>query len=166
MKSYTSLRRKIAVLIAGGGVVSALIAAVGFSWFDINRYWQRTNAELTAISDVVAEQVGPAISLGDLKAAGEILGSVRADPLIRDAMLYDTRGGCFAAFHRSTTRACPGAPPDGIRRELNTLVFTRAVNAGNERLGTLVMAATIPSIPTLLGQYLLGAALILALSLG
>jgi two-component system, sensor histidine kinase len=165
MKKYTSLRRKLAVLIAGGGVVSALIAAAGFSAFDLNRYWQRTNAELTAIANVVADQVGPAISLGDLKSAGEILGSVRADPLIRDAMLYDVAGGCFAAFHRSIATGCPGAPPDGIRRELNTLVFARAVNAGNERLGTLVMAATIPSIPALLGQYLFGAVLIIGLSL-
>jgi signal transduction histidine kinase/CheY-like chemotaxis protein len=165
MKTYTSLSRKLTVLIAGGGMVSALIAAVGFSWFNFNRYWQHTNAELTAISDVVADQVGPAITLGDLKSAREILSSVRADPLIRDAMLYDVAGGCFAAFHRSTGTGCPGAPRDGIRRELNTLVFGRAVNAGNERLGTLVMAATIPSIPALLGQYLLGAVLIVGLSL-
>jgi len=165
MKNYTSLSRKLTVLIAGGGVVSALIAAVGFSWFDLNRYWQHTNAELTAISDVVADQVGPAITLGDLKSAGEILSSVRADPLIRDAMLYDVAGGCFAAFHRSAATGCPGRPPDGIRRELNTLVFARAVNAGNERLGTLVMAAAIPSLPALLGQYLFGAVLIAGLSL-
>ena len=165
MKNYTSLSRKLTVMIAGGGVVSALIAAVGFSWFDLNRYWQHTNAELTAISDVVADQVGPAITLGDLKSAGEILSSVRADPLIRDAMLYDVAGGCFAAFHRSAATGCPGRPPDGIRRELNTLVFARAVNAGNERLGTLVMAAAIPSLPALLGQYLFGAVLIAGLSL-
>jgi signal transduction histidine kinase/CheY-like chemotaxis protein len=165
MKTYTSLSRKLTVLIAGGAMVSALIAAVGFSWFNFNRYWQHTNAELTAISDVVADQVGPAITLGDLKSAREILSSVRADPLIRDAMLYDVAGGCFAAFHRSTGTGCPRAPRDGIRRELNTLVFARAVNAGNERLGTLVMAATIPSIPALLGQYLFGAVLIVGLSL-
>ncbi len=165
MRNYTSLRRKITVLIAGGGVISALIAAVGFSSFDLKRYWQRTNAELTAISDVVADQVGPAISLGDLKSAREILGSVRADPLIGDAMLYDVKGGCFAAFHRSAASGCPGLPPDGIRRQLNMLVLARAVNAGNERLGTLVMAATVPSIPALLRQYLVGAFLIIGLSL-
>ena len=89
MTRYTSLRGKLTALIAGGGVVAAVIAAVGFSWFDLNRYWERTRAEVYSIGSVVADQIGPAMAFGDRKAAGETLGSVRADSLIRDAVLYD-----------------------------------------------------------------------------
>src|SRR5947209_10028077 len=90
---YTSLRRKLATLIAGGGVVAAMIAAAGFAWFDLTRYWQHADAEVSAIAAVVAGQVGPAITLGNLDAAAAILGSVGSDAMIRDAMLYDVGGG-------------------------------------------------------------------------
>src|SRR5947209_348556 len=165
MTEYTSLRRKLAALIAGGGVVAALIAAAGFAWFDLNRFWQHTDAEVSAIADVVAGQVAPAIHLGKLDTAAEILRSVQSDAMIRDAMLYDVGGGCFAAFHRSADIGCPDIPPDGMRRRMDTLILTRAINTGKERLGTLVIAASIPSIPALLGQYLAGALLIVILSL-
>jgi signal transduction histidine kinase/CheY-like chemotaxis protein len=165
MIRYTSLRRKLTALIAGGGVVAAVIAAVGFSWFDLNRYWEHTRAEASSIGSVVADQIGPAIAFGDLKAAGETLGSVRADSLIRDAMLYDAAGRCFAAYHRSGGTGCPPLPFNGMRREVNSLTVSRDVTAGNERIGTLVLTAGIPSVPALLGQYLAGAALIIGLSL-
>src|SRR5712691_3713326 len=101
MRSYTPLRRELTALIAGGGVVAALVVAAGFSWFDLYRSGRRTNNELAAVANVIAAQVGPAITRGDLQSAAEILSSVREDPLIRDALLYDLAGGCFAAFHRS-----------------------------------------------------------------
>jgi signal transduction histidine kinase/ActR/RegA family two-component response regulator len=165
MTRYTSLRSKLTALIAGGGVVAAVIAAVGFSWFDLNRYWEHTRAEVSAIGSVVADQIGPAMTFGDMKAAGETLGSVRADSLIRDAMLYDAAGGCFAAYHRSGGTGCPPMPANGMRHEVNSLTVSREVTAGSERIGTLVLTAGIPSVPSLLGQYLAGAALIIGLSL-
>ncbi len=84
MKPYSSLRRKLIALFAGGGIVTALIATAGFSWLDVSRFWQNTNAQLEAIASIVADQVEPAIALGDRKAATEILNSLRADP-------YDSR---------------------------------------------------------------------------
>jgi signal transduction histidine kinase/ActR/RegA family two-component response regulator len=165
MTGYTSLRHKLTALIAGGGVVAAVIAAAGFSWFDLNRYWEHTRAEVSAIASVVADQVGPAVTLGDLKAANETLGSVRADSLIRDAILYDASGGCFAAFHRGAATGCPPMSAEGVQHNVNTLVVTHTVTSGNERIGTLVFTAGIPAVPSLLGQYLVGAALIVGISL-
>ena len=165
MRKYSSLRWKLTALIAGGSVVAAVIAAAGFSWFDLNRFWQSTNLHVIAIANIVADQAEPAITLGDRKAAGEILGSLRADSLLRDAILYDARGACFAEFHRVPVIGCPPMPPEGVRREPGALVLSRTLNADGERLGTLVLAAGIPSIPAVLRQYLGGAGLIIMLSL-
>lgn len=164
-KKYGSLRWKLTTLMAGGSVVVAVMAAAGFSWLDLHRSSQNTGAEVAAIGNIVADQVGPAIALNDPRAAHELLGSLRADNLVRDAVLYNAQGDCFAAFHRWTATACPVRPADGTRREAAALVLTRAVNAAAERLGTLVLSASVPSIAAILSQYLGGAALILALSL-
>ncbi|MGA2113472.1 MAG: ATP-binding protein [Bryobacteraceae bacterium] len=165
MKKYASLRWRLAALIAGGSAVSAVIAAAGFSWLDLHRFWDHTGAEVAAIGNIVADQVGPAITLSDRKAANELLGSLRTDNLVRDAVLYSARGDCFAAFHRSAVRGCPARPSDGTRREAGALVLVRAVSAGGERLGTLVLAGSVPSMAAVLRQYLSGAVLIFALSL-
>uniref|UniRef100_Q02A70 histidine kinase n=1 Tax=Solibacter usitatus (strain Ellin6076) TaxID=234267 RepID=Q02A70_SOLUE len=164
MKGYASLRRKLATLIAGGGVVTALIAAAGFSWLDLQRFQQQANAQVTAIANIVAGQVEPSIALGDRRVAAEILQSLRGDRMIRDAILYDGEGECFAVA-RALLAACPPRPRDGLKREREAIVLVRPVLSGGERVGTLVLAASVPSIREVLGQYLGGAALIMALTL-
>lgn len=164
-QKYSSLRWKLTSLMAGGSLVAAVIAAAGFSWLDLHRFWQDTGAEVAAIGNIVADQVAPAITLDDGKAATELLASLRADNLVRDAVLYTARGDCFATFYRRAASGCPSRPADGTRRETDALVLTRAVSAEGERVGTLVLAASIPSVAAVLRQYLGGAALIVVLSL-
>jgi len=165
MREYSSLRWRLITLIAGGSVVAAVIAAAGFSWFDLKRFWQSTNAHVIAIANIVADQSGPAVTLGDRKAAGEILGSLRTDDLLQDAVLFDNHGACFASFHRQPSSLCPALPPEGVRHEAGALVFCRTLRVDGERIGSLVVAAAIPSIFTVLWQYLGGAGLIVILSL-
>jgi signal transduction histidine kinase/ActR/RegA family two-component response regulator len=164
MKHYSSLRRKLTALIAGGGIVTALIAAAGFTLLDVSRFWQSTNAQITAIASIVADQVEPAIALGDRKAATGILNSLRAEHAIREAALYDFRGNCFAKMN-SLVPACPTLPPDGLHPLRDAVVLAHPIQADGERLGTLLLSAQVPSIGLVLRQYLGGAALIVALSL-
>ena len=82
-----------------------------------------------------------------------------------DAVLYDSPGACFAAFHRGANTGCPRRPPDGIRRDAQRLELARPVLTSGDRIGTLVLSATLPSIVSVLRQYLGSAALIFFLSL-
>jgi signal transduction histidine kinase/ActR/RegA family two-component response regulator len=164
MKSYASLRRKLTALIAGGGIVSALIAAAGFSWLDLNRFRENANAQVAALANIVVSQVEPSIALGDRKVATEILQSLRSDRMIQDAVLYDGEGACFA-MARAALSDCPARPSDGLRRKGDAIILVRPIRADGERVGTLLLAAGVPSVQTVLRQYLGGAALIFALSL-
>jgi len=132
MKGYSPLRRKLTALIAGGGIVSALIAAAGFSYLDVNRFWQNTNARVMAIASIVGDQAEPAIALGDRKSAAEILNSLRADRTIRDAVIYDQGSGCFARMN-VVSAACPPLPPDGLHRMRGAVVLVRSIRSDGER---------------------------------
>jgi signal transduction histidine kinase/CheY-like chemotaxis protein len=169
MKRYTSLRWKLTWLIAGGSMVTAVIAAVGFSWVDLRRFWQHTNSEVAAIAAVVASQVAPAITLEDKPAAAEILASLAADSLVEHAILYDARDRCFASYYRDASPesagGCTPKPRDGIGYRANTLVLARPVAVEGDRLGTLVLAARVPTLGAALGQYIGSAGLIFFLSL-
>ncbi len=165
MKRYASLRWRLTFLIAAGSVVSAVIAVAGFSWVDLNRFWQHTRAEVQSVGNVIADQVGPAITLGDRNAAGGILASLRSDNIIRDAVLYDARGACFAVYRRNSPGVCPAQAVDALRGAGDRLVLSQPVVVGDDRLGTLVLRAAVPSVGSLLQQYSGGAMLILVLSL-
>jgi signal transduction histidine kinase/CheY-like chemotaxis protein len=108
--------------------------------------------------------VGPAIILGDRGAAGEVLASLRADPVIREAALYDGRGFLFAAMKPAGTEPGP-RPRDGIHRTGDGFTVAQPVTAGGERIGTLVLIAGVPSIGAILYQYLPGTSAILLLSM-
>src|SRR5450432_4145444 len=165
MRRYTSLRWRLTALIAGGSVVSAIIAAAGYSWVDLHRFWQHSDNEVQAVGHVVSDQVGPAITLGDRKAAAEILASLRSDGLIRDVVLYDAAGNCFATYQRSSKGGCPVEPLGSLRSGPERLAVSLPVMVGSDRLGTLVLIASVPSVVSLLRQYSGGAILIIVLSL-
>ncbi len=165
MTRYLPLRWKLTVLIAAGSVVAAVIAAAGFTWFDLQRSWESRTAQVTAIGNIVADQSAPAIMLGDRKAAREILFSLRSDDLVRAAVLYDSQAGCFATYHRAAGFECPPQPPTGVRRDGRALILTRPVTVDGERVGSLLLEAGLPSVASVVRQYAGGAVLIIILSL-
>jgi len=141
-----------------------MIAGAAFTYWDLARFWEQTTSEVTALANVVGDQVGPAMLLHDKKAAAEILASLRTDDRIRDALLYSLDRGCFAAFHGPANQ-CPSQPQDGISREIGTIAITRPILAEGERIGTIELVAKLPSIASVLRQYARGAALIVILKL-
>ena len=165
MRRYASLRWRLTGLIVAGSVVSAVIAAAGFSWVELKRFWIHSRAEVQAVGNVISDQVGPAITLDDRKAAGEILASLRSDGLIHDAILYSRGGACFADYRRSNVGGCRAGPSRTPRSGPDTIVVSLPVVVGEDRVGTLLLSAAVPSVASLLAQYSGGAILILVLSL-
>jgi signal transduction histidine kinase/ActR/RegA family two-component response regulator len=165
MTGSSSLRRKLIIIVAIGSFIIGGISAAGFSWWDLNRFWVRTSAEVDAVANIVADQVGPAVMLSDPKAANEILASLHTDGRIRDVVLYSNKDACFAAFHRESGVSCPPRDPDGIQRHAGAIVISRPVTVGGERVGTLLLVANVPSMGAILRQYLGVATLIVVLSL-
>ncbi len=158
------LRWKITATIAAGGVVVAILAAGGFSALDLERFQRDALSQTDALSAIVAEQVPPAVALNDPKSATEILSALRSGRVIRDAVLYDVSGACFAAFHRNGASTCLPMPPDGVQEQGDAIAVTRAVTTDGERLGTLTMIAELPSAFSVLRQFLSGAVIIILVS--
>ena len=44
--------------------MASLIAAAGFTWIDMERFWRQTRSQVEAIGDIVADQAGPARTRG------------------------------------------------------------------------------------------------------
>ena len=165
MTQSSSLRRKLIIITSLGSLATAVIAAAAYTYWDLSRFWKQTAVEVTALASVVGDQAGPAVVLKDVKAAAEILGSLRSDSRIRDAVLYGARAECFASFHRDQAEPCVPQEQDGVHWAAETIVVSRPITAGNERVGTIRLAADLPTPAAVLRQYLRGAALIIVLKL-
>ena len=161
----SSLRWRLSVLIACACLVTAVIAVAGFSWRDLNRFRDHRHSAIQAITSVIADQSGAALTLGDRRAASEVLSALRADSGIRRAVLYDIAGACFAAFSRSGESNCAPHDEKAAGAAAGTVVFTSEVLAGGDLVGGLLLVADEPAFFAVLEQYLGGAVLVLAFSL-
>jgi signal transduction histidine kinase/ActR/RegA family two-component response regulator len=164
MTAHLSLRWKLTAVIAAGGVAVAIIAAGGFCALDLHRSSRRTVQAIQSLGGIVAEQVPPAVALNDPRAASDTLAALRNGDTVRDAVLYDAAGLCFATFHRVPVRACPARLPDGVAARPGVVIVTLPVLSDRERVGTLMLVAGLPSAASVLRQFVGGAAFIILLS--
>jgi signal transduction histidine kinase/CheY-like chemotaxis protein len=163
MTAFSSLRNRITALIAGGAIVTSVIAAVGFTYLDLNVGRQRTSSQVAAIAAIVSGQAAAALARGDRAAAAEILLWLRSDSFLTAAALFDSQGATIAQFQRDP-QAALAPSPDGVRWRGNIFVLTVPVRAGGVRLGALSVTAPTMTIRGLMQQRFDGAALIVLLS--
>jgi signal transduction histidine kinase/ActR/RegA family two-component response regulator len=120
--------------------VSVLLTAAGIAGFGVNGFWRWIGAEVSAVGSLVSYQAAPALSSGDREAATKMLSRLGADSFIHDALLYDSSGACFAAFHRSSTGGCQPQPA-GQRDGSRGLTVRLPVPPDGPPTGTLVLMA-------------------------
>ena len=143
-----SIRWRTTALIIGGSVVSAVLIAAGVAGFGVNRFWQATGAEVSVVGRLASYQAAPALTRGDREAAAQVLASLRGERPIRDALLYDEAGACFAAFHRSGKGGCPAQSGPGPGSDSIGLTVTLPVPPNGARMGTLLLVAGPPPFKT------------------
>src|ERR1700722_13407273 len=145
MRKYASLRWRLTALIACASVVTAVIAAAGYAWIDLNHFRQQSYSRVEAVGKVVSGQVGPAMALGDRKAAGGTLAFLRSDGSVVDAFLFNAARACFATYRRSGMiygehAGCGADSPDGGS---NSVKVSLPVMTGAERRGTLALISGV-----------------------
>jgi signal transduction histidine kinase/CheY-like chemotaxis protein len=136
-----SIRWRTTALVIGGSVASAMLIAAGVAGFGVNRFWRQTGSEVSATGRLVSYQAAPALAAGDRGAAAAVLSSLRAEGAVRDALLYDATGACFAGFHRTATGGCPPQASGGSRDDSGRLTVRLPVPPNGARVGTLLLTA-------------------------
>ncbi|HUB78309.1 MAG TPA: ATP-binding protein [Bryobacteraceae bacterium] len=139
-----SIRWRTTALIIGGSLVCAMLIAAGVAGFGVNRFWQATGAEMSVAGRLASYQAAPALVRGDRDAAAQVLASLSGDRPVRDALLYDVTGGCFAAFHRFSGGGCPSQPGTLSADNSVGLAVTLPVPPNGPRAGTLLLVAGPP----------------------
>lgn len=152
----TPIRRKLTLLILSAVVVALTLSSAAFM---VNHLSFAKNAmvqELHALADVLGANTTAALVFDDAEAAEQVLASLRLQPNIESAYLYDAEGQRFAAYDTSDDDVEPVvAPKDaGVQFSNGFVTLSERVVNDDETIGTLSLHASLKSVRRSLVDYL------------
>ena len=125
-------------------VAVLLLTATAFTVYDLATYRQNLAGSLSATAAIIADHSTAALTLRDAQDARATLASLRADPRIVAAALYDRQGKLFARYPlQAPDREFPPALARvGWRSEGGRVLVFMPVTEGSARLGTLYLRSS------------------------
>ncbi|MBC5768578.1 ATP-binding protein [Ramlibacter albus] len=138
-----SVRQKLSVVLVAALGLGLLVAGIALVAFDVQRQARSVEFALVAQADTIGLASSAALSFGDAKGATENLGVLRANPAVAAAALFSADGARLASYavDASDTLPEPAARTADVRFDAETVLVTRPVFLGKERIGTIALRA-------------------------
>ena len=96
--SGNSVAQKIRRMILGSTALALLLATLAFVLFESHQYRTSLVDRVFAMADALAINVVAAVSFEDQETAGRLLQSLRAEPQVEEAALFDTQFKPLATY--------------------------------------------------------------------
>lgn len=158
--------RKISRLVVVTSSLVVLLTCAAFVAYEYLSFGRATLDNVTTLSRVIADNSTAALTFKDAAVARELITTLRAEPAIVAAALYDSAGVRLAYYHRN--RALPESltrvPSSGREYGPNRLRVYQPVVHGERRLGTLIVETSLDELQRRFIRYGGIALLILATS--
>jgi two-component system, sensor histidine kinase and response regulator len=163
-----SIQRKILGIVLVTCGVTLLGASVSFAIFDRMIFMENKANDLRITSQMVETNVTAALTFGDAVSAREVLASVRANPHIVRARLYDKYGQPFAEYFPGGITGT--APPPLSKLPLasgspDTMTLTRPMQLAGETIGTLYLESDLLDLRERERRFAVNASAVLLFSL-
>ena len=126
------------LLVSLTAILSACVAFFTYQWVSIREVFSR---HVEVMAEVVGDQSGAALEFKQAPQAEEILRTLKAEPQIVAAALYDREGRLFARYLRGNASpdAVPARPRGAGRvRDGRDLLVFRSVRS-DEPIGTILL---------------------------
>jgi PAS domain S-box-containing protein len=142
------VQRKLRFAMLFTSSVALVLACTFFLVFEFVGYRRNLSQTIDALARVTANNSTAAIAFADEADARETLESLRAEPQILVAALYDADGRLFAAYSSVPGHLPPATPPalSGVQLVDGYVVRVEAVVQEGRRLGTLYVRATLAQL--------------------
>lgn len=90
---------RIVFLISG---VILLVTSGAFLFYEVYSFRHDTKQKLSTLGQIIADNSAAALAFNDKVGASELLLTLKAEPQIIVAALYDSKGKLFASFHQGS----------------------------------------------------------------
>src|SRR5688572_23157686 len=144
-KEAQSIKSKLRGVILLTSATVLLLTASAFVAYELFYFRKSLEENTSTISQMTAANASSALAFQDEEAAIEVLSSLRADPFLDFAILYDENGQVFATYPTNTAKTViPLAPgKEGIRFEKRKIIAVRPVHQSERHLGFLYLQSDL-----------------------
>jgi PAS domain S-box-containing protein len=156
MKPYkSSIKRKVMRVIMLTSIATLLITVTAFMIYDLVTFRQGMVQNLATQARIIADNSTAALAFQDENDAMNVLASLRSEPQIIAAALYDAQGKLFAKYPAQVSDAdLPGdAQPRGHQFEKSHLTLFEPVIQSQAKLGTLYLKSDVTALSQRLQLY-------------
>ena len=114
-----------------------LVTCFAFIVHELRGFRSNMVKQLASLGDVIGANSTAALSFVDQEAASENLSSLRAQPHVVCARIFDARGEVFGAYDRGEEDCSVDGPQEGQRFGAGTLDVFRSVELDGSPMGTV-----------------------------
>jgi two-component system, NtrC family, sensor kinase len=171
MRSYRdfSIKTKLSLLVLLAGGVALALATTCFVLNDISMIRSSMVRQMASLAEVLGSNNTANLDFQDTERATELLGSLREQPSVRFACLYDSAGKPFASYHRDfkpfTFPPLPAELGAGFD-EHGHLDVVQTVTHKGQQTGTIYLQASMEELDDQMRRYVGIVAGMLIVSLG
>jgi len=151
-----SIRRKLTALTTTGAVIALLLACLAFGVHNVRSIRAAKARQLAALADILGFNATPALEFCDAGTAAEVLSSLRLQPSIELAALFDARGKLFATYPSQlpADHAFPASPDATCITCIDHghLTIVQEIRRDGDRVGSIYLLSNLEEINSQLAQ--------------
>jgi PAS domain S-box-containing protein len=151
-----SIKRKQMLIVMLITSVALLLACAAFGAYEVLNFRKTMLRTLTTLAEIVGNNSAVALDFDDPKAAEETLASLRVEPNILGACIYDKSGRVFAQFDRAGGGPTLKPPPfqlEGHAFKRNDLTLFHPIDYKGDVVGTVYIVSDMEALYSRLERY-------------
>ena len=169
MKFHRTINTKLTLLATVAAGVALALSCIAFF---INNVWMVRSSkvrELSTLANILGSNTTAAVEFNDPKTATELLSSLRRQPAIEFACLYDSHGKLFATYPAEPPAGfiVPTLPPENGAHFQGSeyLDIAQTITSDKDRVSTIYLRAGMNELQRQIWDYLWITLSVLAISL-
>jgi len=143
VNGVTSIRERLTHIVLLTCGVSILMACALLAAYDIVTFRGELADDLIQTAQTMAPNTTAGLSFGDSRAVREVLRSLKAQPNVVSAGVYNPDGSLFATYARATgssgNSGLPVRKSDGVHLTLRNMEVFEPIQLNGQRIGTIYL---------------------------
>ena len=164
------IRRKLGFLTGVGAAVALMFACAEFTIHDVRMIRANKVTQITALADILGSNATTSLEFKVPETAEEVLSSLRLQPSVAAAALFDDEGTLLASYPavlstEQLPQACPAAMDANFTDE-GYLVIAKDIYRDGDKVGAVYLRSNLNEIGTQLASLSWIAFAVITVSLG
>ncbi|EDY85031.1 ATPase, histidine kinase-, DNA gyrase B-, and HSP90-like domain protein [Verrucomicrobiia bacterium DG1235] len=161
-----SISNKILLIVLACSILSLILISASSVYRDYKMTAHRQLDQLRSMAGILSSNSVASLRFNDQETANEYLASLRSEPNITCAVLFDADGQVFADYHRDKSCPTPSMPDTvGEQTSARSFSFSQKIDLSGKELGTIIIKSDKNELWSQLYMSLLISSLVLVVAL-